>query len=158
MKKPTTEIRARLAQSLGKVHDRQREYQMFIEPPAESGRVQLLRQATRSELNHDLPEDYVAFLELSDGIDWNGAVVYGTERKAESHERPFLEGFLEANQALRDGEPFRHLLALGESGMELYVYEPQSDKFSIIDRLSVDTYETCDSFDDLLDAILRNRL
>ena len=152
------EEKQRMAQLLGEVHDRQRKYEMFVEPPAPAERIEPLRSAARVELSIDLPAEYAAFLELSDGLDWNGAVIYATERKAEAPGRPFLEGLVPANLDLRDNPDLGRLLVLGESGMELYVHDPQSGAFRIIDRVSMDPYDTFDSFGDLLAAILRSRL
>ena len=127
---------------LSKVHLQQRKHGRFIQPPASPDQIATLREVMRAKLGVDLPDEYAQFLAVSDGLEWNGTLFYATERHANAPDRPFFDGVVPANLDVRDNESFARLLVLGESGMEIYVQDLASSAFRIIDRVSLDTYES----------------
>ena len=147
-----------VADWLHDVQDERRRYRGFIEAPATPEQIAALREDVRADLGIDLPEDYAAFLALSNGLEWNGTLFYATERRAESADRPFRFGLLEVNLEHRGSAVLGKLLALGESDMDMYIYDPSRREYRIIDRFSTDTSETYPSFEALFDAVFRTQL
>jgi hypothetical protein len=143
---------------LSEVHALQRKYGRAIEPPASTEQIAVLRDTVRAELGVDLPDGYAKFLAVSNGLDWNGTLFYATERRAKAPGHPFLDGVVPANLDVRDNGPSLRLLVLGESGMEIYVHDLVSSAFRIVDRVSLDTYESYESFDELFAAAIKKRL
>lgn len=143
---------------LSEVHALQRKYEVVIEPPATLEQIAVLKEAVRAELGLDLPAGYARFLAVSNGLLWDGTEFYATERRPKAPGRPFLDGVVPANLEVRDNEPIARLLVLGESGMELYVQDLVSSAFRIVDSVSLDTYESYESFDELFAAAIKKRL
>jgi hypothetical protein len=143
---------------LSEVHAQQREYEMVIEPPASPKEIATLREIVRADLGVALPDAYAKFLAVSNGLLFNGTEFYATERRPKLPGRPFLDGVVPANLDVRGNEQFARVLVLGESGMEIYVQDLVSSAFRIVDRVSLDTYESYESFDELFAAAIRNRL
>jgi hypothetical protein len=152
-------VSEKVVEILREVQGRQRERELFITPPAPAQEIATLREKIRPELGIDLPEDYAAFLAASNGLDWNGTVFHATERRTEAPGRPFLDGVIEANLDLRHVEELARLLVLGEfEVVDLFVYDPASPSFRILDRFSLHTYEQYDSFELLFAAAIGRRL
>jgi hypothetical protein len=145
----------KIVEILREVHAHERKYGWFIEPPASPQEIATLKERTHAELGNDLPEEYAAFLSVSNGLDWNGTVFYATERWTKTPERPFLEGVIDANLDFPDFEEFSRWLVLGESGMEMYVCDPGPQPFRVVDKVSLDVYEQFDSFEQLFAKVIR---
>jgi hypothetical protein len=96
---------------------------------------------------------------MHDGLDWDGLVIYASKTTAlADHSDRFIEGWIEANQGFRSNPLMKQLLVFGDSGVDLYVYEPAKRQYSARDRVSLDLNESFASFEEMLAAALKTRL
>ena len=65
---------------------------------------------------------------------------------------------VESNLAFRENAELKRFLVFGESGMDLYVQDLEEGAYGIIDSISLDRFETYNSFHEMLATILRARL
>ena len=135
---------------LAQINAEQREFEQTIWPPASPDAIMRLRELARDAFQTDLPEDYVRFLARTDGLDFNGHVIYG----ATEHKKPFLSGFVEANERL-GGPQARHVY-YGDAGDRLYAQDRASRAWVALDRPSLDVIATFPSFDAMLANMLRD--
>jgi hypothetical protein len=134
---------------LQRIDAEKRQYNQKIWPPATDEAIERLRAYVSRTLQAELPEDYAAFLRRNDGLDFNGYVIYGATEKKE----PFLEGFVEANERLADPPP--RFVFYGDTGNTLYAQERASGRWVALDVPSLDVVDKFDSFDTMLEHILR---
>jgi hypothetical protein len=131
------------------------------QPPATAEDLRQLRERAKKELGADLPQGYLDFLKLMNGLDSNGLVIYASETGplAGYETRPDMkiEGIVDANLGWWDLEDHKRYLFLGESGTCLYAYDLQGKKYAALDRASNDPIDEMPSFEALLaDALERN--
>jgi hypothetical protein len=143
---------------LAQVHADQRKYGDAIRPPATPAALAALRARARSLLGTELPPEYIEFLQRSDGLDFNGLVVYDSASTPEQPSNGFWQGLVAANQAWRDNPARRELLVLADSDMDLYALHLPSQTWRRIDKIGSDRFEEFPSFGAMLDAALRSRL
>jgi hypothetical protein len=144
---------------LEEVNIRLQKRQIVPQPPCSGQQIERLREQARTELGDEVPEAYLGFLRLTNGLDWNGANFFATETTQTRGHRPgTIEGLVPANLGYRDVEDMRDFLVFGSSGMELYVYDKKNRDYRIQDSVSMDTYETYADFDSLVTEVLRSRL
>ncbi|WP_428261667.1 YrhA family protein [Haliangium sp.] len=128
-----------------------------LRPPCSPAALLALQERVRTELGVELPEPYAAFLQLTNGLDWNGVSLYASERTkgmTGSGRVGTFEGLVEDNLDRRDVEEFEHLLVLGDSGMDLYVYNLKRRVYEVLDSVSLDDFERFDTFDELMRHVL----
>lgn len=129
------------------------------QPPCSEQQIERLREQSRTELGDEVPEPYLDFLRLTNGLDWNGAQFFAAETTQIGGHRPgTIEGFVPANLGYRDVEEMRNFLVLGSSGMDTYVYDKKNRDYRVQDSVSMDTYETYADFGSLMTEVLRSRL
>jgi hypothetical protein len=134
-------------------------YETVPQPPCSEQQIERLREQARMELGDEVPEGYLDFLRLTNGLDWNGTNFFAAETtEVHSHRPGTIEGFVPANLGYRDVEEMRDFLVFGSSGMELYVYDKKNRDYLIQDSVSMDTFETYADFDSLMTEVLRSRL
>jgi hypothetical protein len=135
---------------LAAIEARERKFGCMIRPPATPEAIERLRRFARDTLRTDLPEGYLTFLGRNDGLDFNSYVIYAaTEQK-----KPFLSGFVEANERL--GRPEGRYVYYGESGIDLYAQDRTSTAWVTLDRPSLSVMDTFPSFDAMLTQVLRD--
>ena len=144
---------------LEQINVEQQKYETMPQPPCDEAQIERLRDQARTELGDEIPDGYIEFLRLSNGLDWDGLLLYASERTQTRGNRPGpIEGFVPANLGHRDVEEMRDFLVFGVSGMETYVYDTKNRDYRVLDSVSLDTYESYADFDSLMTEVLGKRL
>lgn len=135
-------------------------YSQSMQPPCEEGKIEQLEREALAKLSTALPDEYIEFLKITNGLDWNGLLIYACETTPISgYTDRFIPGFLETNLRTRkECEPCRDFLFFGDSGIDAYAYKISSSEYQILDRSSMELTETFSSFDDLISEALRIHL
>jgi hypothetical protein len=134
-------------------------YGLKLQPPCDESALSDLRKRVSAELSAELPESYAAFLGLTDGLDYNGLVIYSSITKPiVGYDDRFIEGFVEANISFRDLEAFRKYLVIANSGELLYLYEIASSRSLAVDSISLQPEEHFGSIEEMLGAALKVHL
>ena len=119
--------------------------------PCDDTSLATLRDRARRELGLELPDAYVSFLRVTNGLDSNGLTVYAAETSSiVGHEDMSIEGIVDANLGWWDFAPHRAFLYFAESGISLYAVEIRTGRFLVIDRQSHSDMEEVASFEALM--------
>ncbi len=132
------------------------DYDSDLQPPATEEALQRLHQKTRDELGATLPDGYLDFLRVTDGLIWNGLFIYSSEKApilGETNE--FMHPFVDTNLIWRDHEPHKNYLFFADGEISLYVYNLMKERYEILDRPSETLISTFDTFDELITEALR---
>ena len=133
----------------------QRRYGSGPQPPCSSDEIERLAEHARAVLHTDLPADYLDFLRVTNGLDWNGVVVYASDTvPIVGHADRSIAGVVEMNVIYRDGGDFRHLLVLASDGMDVYTLNVANGLYEQYDDVPHELIETFVTFDDVMSQIL----
>lgn len=144
---------------LKKVEQQASNYGETMQPPATEVMLNKLIEDSTKELQTTVPSDYLAFLRIMNGLDWNGMSIYAcTDAVSADSSHARISGLIEANLNHRDIDVMQDFLVLGEDSMDVYVYDPKSKKYQARDRTAFDINETFNSFDDLVAWALQKHL
>jgi hypothetical protein len=139
---------------LERIHNEQVEWSEPIQPPIGAAALQGLSEQSRSEFGFDLPADYQALLQIADGVDYNGSMIYASQDRAYDEDGGYLYGFLEANRRFRDTGLERHLVLIGESGDDYYAFDVRDQRYGIFDKVSLTPFDRFDSCGALIRFVL----
>jgi hypothetical protein len=118
-----------------------------------------LRLRAAQELGHDIPQQYADFLAITDGLDWNGLVVYASERTPiVGYSDRFIEGFVEGNLNYRDFEPMNGFLVFADDGVALYAYCISARQFQVILSVGLSVLKSFPTFDELLASAFQDHV
>ena len=137
----------------------QRQAASAPQPPCNDDELQRLIERVRQTLRIDPPAGYLDFLRLSNGLDWNGVVIYAADTSPiAGHPDRIIPDIVEMNLNYRDDSRFEDLLVIGSNGMDLYACRISQDVYQIYDEVPHELLETFATFDELMTKALTRSL
>ncbi len=141
------------------VFTRLSKYEASGQPPLSTSSRDDFRARVVFTLSYDLPPAYLDILSQSDGLDWNGHVLYASETRMHADDSLAIQGLLEANMQLRlVYTPDKNFVYFAESGMDAYRHDLLKNTFEIADRTSATVFETFETADALFQRLLQGML
>jgi hypothetical protein len=142
-----------------RVAEEQRRFGSNLQPPASEEQIKKLEARAKTELKANSPDEYLDFLRLTNGLDWNGVVVFASETvPIVGHPDRSIAGVVEMNLGYRDDPRFGDLLVLGSNGMDLYAYRISKGEYEIIDEVPHELIESVPTFNELMTKVLTRSL
>ena len=133
------------------VAQEQQEFQQSMQPPCNPQKLIQLKEQVENQLNCTLPDGYIEFLSITNGLNWNGLQIFASETMPiVGYTDGKIPGFVDMNLLYRENEDCLDLLFFGESGIDSYVYCISTKQYQILDRVSLSLTETFDSFEMLI--------
>ena len=135
-------------------------YSESMQPSSTIKQIARLRKNTLEKLSEELPDEYIDFLYITNGLDWNGLLIYASDTfPIVGYKDRFIPGFVETNLFNREEDKScKDLLFFGCSGIDAYVLKLTTRKYQILDRVSLDITETFLSFDELIFEAIKSHL
>lgn len=129
------------------------------QPACSLNDIEILKRNALNELGHTIPDAYIAFLSVLDGLDWNGLVVYASKRSPiVGFTDRFIEGFVEGNLTYQDFEPLKDYLIFADDGDALFTYQISTSKYQVVTSVGLTLLESFNTFDELLYNALQSHL
>lgn len=128
-------------------------YGYRMQPGCSEEELNDLAQRVRERFNLKLPDEYLSFLRLANGLDENGMQVFGSRYQRNvisdiAGTDYFILGLLEENEEYRaDREDYDRLLVFARDGQYVYAWELASGKYAQIahdEHVPSQTFETFD--------------
>lgn len=136
---------------LDRIAKKMRSYGENLQPPVPPESLKSLENRVQLKLGCDLPWQYASFLTKANGLDWNGIVVYASDRMpVVGYVDRFIEGFVEANLDFRDHEPMSDYLVFADDGVALFTYHISISRYEVITRVGLTLLEAVNGFDALV--------
>jgi SMI1 / KNR4 family (SUKH-1) len=144
---------------LTRLAEEQSRFKSGLQPPATEEHIQELVEGAREELHTGLPGEYLAFLRLTNGLDWNGVVIYASDNvPIVGHPDRPIPDVVEMNLNYREDARFEDLLVLGSDGMDIYTYRISKGVYEVYDEVPHELVETIPTFDELMTKALTRSL
>jgi hypothetical protein len=129
-----------------------------VQAGADEARITALRTALQREFGATLPDDYAALLRRSDGVDFDGLVLYGSwQSEATPGPGGFWQGLVAANKLWREGPGHEAYLVLGETDIDLFTVALDGGNPVLRDKVSGDVNETFPSVGAAIQQLLATR-
>lgn len=121
--------------------------------------LNIFSESIKNECNMNLPEEYLNFLRIINGIEFNGFILYGIDQTLLS-ETPnqHIHGLIENNKIWLDEGIYQELIFLGESNISWYVYDKLKNEYIELDNPSGSTVMGFNSLEHMLDKVLGDSL
>ena len=117
-----------------------------------------MRAELKAAFGATLPDDYAALLRRSDGVDFDGLVLYGSwQSEATPGRAGFWQGLVAANKLWREGPGHERYLLLGETDIDLFTVDLDGSNPVLRDKVSSDVNETFPSVAAAIQRLLSTR-
>ena len=129
-----------------------------VQAGADEARIEALRGALLREFGATLPDEYAALLRRSDGLDFDGLVLYGSwQSEATPGPGGFWQGLVATNKLWRHGHGHDGWLVLGETDIDLFTVNLDGSAPVLRDKVSSDVNETFPSVGAAIQSLLATR-
>ena len=129
-----------------------------VQSPAGDILVETAAAQVKKAFGAELPQDYAKFWSVTNGLDYNGVVLYGAGQTVEMPgPGGFWQGILEANTNWREGPGHTEYLVLGETDMDLLTVDLAGRDPVLRDKVSSDVFEQYETVAAAVDSILNER-
>jgi hypothetical protein len=144
---------------LKRVDEEQRRFGSGLQPPSTEEQVLQLAERSSNDLHAEPPQEFLDFLRLTNGLDWNGVVIYASDTiPIVGHPDRTIPDLVEMNLNYRDDSRFADLLVLGSNGMDLYTYRISNGVYEIYDEVPHELVDSFSTFDELMSKALTRSL
>ncbi len=99
-----------------------------------------------------LPDDYIEFLHLSNGISYKNMSFYGTNAVEEER----MPDLVSANDKFFSHYNSKHLVLLGSDKHNYFVYNEEINMYEIIEKEDLEQVEEFEEFEDILSEFFEN--
>lgn len=121
--------------------------------------IEIFFKEAKAELNVDLPNDYAKILELVNGLEFNGFILYGIDQNPLSKQpNQSINGLIEYNKIWYENEWQKKYIFIGESNISWYVYDFAECKYVELDNPSGRENEVFSSLECMVEKILSDAL
>ena len=121
--------------------------------------IQLFLAAVKDEFKFDLPNEYVRILEVVNGLEFNGFILYGIDSYLlHTPQNQSVNGLIENNKIWYENEWQEQYIFFGESNCSWYVYNLREDKYCELDNPSGSEMEVYNSVESLVEKLLSDSL
>ncbi|GAA0480736.1 hypothetical protein GCM10009096_23530 [Parasphingorhabdus litoris] len=130
-----------------------------VHAPASHDHIENLKAEAKSRLSAELPDEFLDFLALYDGVDFNGVVIYGSHQSHDNRDQSgFWQGLIAANAEWRESGDHEEYVILGETGMDILTVDKNGQKPAARDRVSGDIVEEFPSTAMMIERYLKAHL
>jgi SMI1 / KNR4 family (SUKH-1) len=100
-----------------------------------------------------LPSSYSKFLQTTNGLDFNGLVIYGVDQVfLEKKDATDFQGFIETNNLWHENDWQKQYIFYGDSNTAWYGYDQVENEYVELDKPSGTLIQTFESFDSMLSS------
>ncbi len=124
-----------------------------LPPPASALDVRRLNGHLQDQNFPAVPDSYLRFLDVTDGLRWNGVDFHGVRGDDDG-----VASLLGSNAAFARSFEMDGVLLLGRGDEEFYLYDADTKEFCVIDAQDLEELETFSSFDALFEDVIGGRL
>jgi len=144
---------------LNEIARRKKKYGEKINDGATEGELACLLKEVKAELRMDIPDEYIKFLKVVNGIEHNGFILYGVDQRLlEREPNQTVDGLIDSNQVWYENEWDEQYLFLGDSSISWYVYDERNKRYCELDKPSGDEIEEFSSWRAMIERILKDAL
>ena len=130
-----------------------------LQPGCTSNQIDQLVKRVRETLGTTLPEGYIEFLSYTNGLMYNGLMIYASQETVlQGGQDVCIWGIVEANLLHRSDPFFNDFLVFGQGNMDYYALYLPDNSYRIIDRVPGNVIDILPSFDDLMIRAIQDNL
>lgn len=118
-------------------------------PPARQADLDTAAAFFSKHKGYKLPQDYLSFLALTDGLSWNGLQLYPLNERLNETETVKYPGLMQVNLA-QTNAALKDVVTVGSFLEELIIYHPRKKEYQVWDRF---TYTPIYAFSEFVDVL-----
>lgn len=121
--------------------------------------LDIFKKEVKRKFNHDLPEGYIEFLHMINGLDDNGLVIYCIDDFIiQEKNNQKVDGYIETNEIWYENEDQKKYMFFGDGNISWYCYDTEINKYVELDKPSGELVEEFDTFEEMISCALESAI
>lgn len=121
--------------------------------------LKIFEQEVKKKFKYDLPKEYIDFLSIINGLEYNGLVLYGIDESIVSkRNNQKVTGYIETNEIWYENNEQKEYMFFGDSNISWYCYDIKKNSYVELDKPSGELEQEFSDFDDMIESALDNSL
>ncbi|MGN7940312.1 YrhA family protein [Virgibacillus sp. 6R] len=121
--------------------------------------IEKFKKKVNEKLNVELPLEYIRFLQVINGLEFNGYTIYGIDQElVEKKPKNKIDGFIDSNQVWHEVEHQKQYLFFGDGSLSWYVLDKEMKRYKLIAKPEGDELEDFNGFDEMIERIMSDAL
>lgn len=142
-------------EKLKKIMQEEALYGEQINSGATEKQLELFKNKVNAELKTNLPDEYCKILEVVNGLEFNGFILYGIDQNLiEAHQNQKINGLIENNRIWYENKWQKRYVFLGESNISWYVYDLTAKNYCELDNPSGNQVEVFNNIETMIEKVL----
>ncbi|MBC1534180.1 YrhA family protein [Listeria seeligeri] len=137
---------------LNQIRSFEKEYGDEIPAPIKEEEIKKYTEWAKKFHNQFPYEDYLFFLKLANGLNFNGLFLYGLQLEDDDLNIQL------ANNTWRESKYMQNYVFIGEDSISFFVWNMMEKKYEVLDKPSGDVFEEYDNLKNLLMEALETAL
>lgn len=144
---------------LSEIEKIEQEYGTNLNSPASNEQIDALINAVQEKFEYTLPEQYINFLRIVNGLEFNGFIFYGVDSSfSEGGAKQSIIGYIDTNEICYENEHQRQYMFFGDSSIGWYCLDILNRMYVELDKPSGTLMEVFKDFDSMLEKALTDSL
>lgn len=127
--------------------------------PATNEQIGCLEKVAKEKFKHILPKEYIVFLKMVNGLEFNGFIFYGVDSwLVDKDDNKFDYGYIDTNEIWYENEHQKQYMFFGESNISWYCFDLLNGVYVELDNPSGTLMQTYIDFNSMLEKALEDSL
>lgn len=134
-------------------------YNDYTNAGATDNEIKKFLNEAQLKLGYTLPEEYLNFLKETNGVEFNGVIMYGIDQELLEHQmNSEVDGFIDLNEIWNEVDEKKQYIYFADKDISWYCYDLFNKKYVELDKPSGEHVKDYSDFYLMLDEILRSML
>lgn len=117
--------------------------------------LDIFSKKVKEKLKNNLPNEYIDFLSITNGIEYNGLIIYGVDKSiVDKAGKQNVTGYIESNLIWYENEHQKEYMFFGDGNISWYCYDINKNLYVELDKPSGELVQEFSSFDDMIENAL----
>ncbi|MBB6716536.1 YrhA family protein [Clostridium gasigenes] len=127
--------------------------------PASNEQIEIFKKTVKENFNHVLPNQYINFLKMVNGLEFNGFIFYGVDSSLLNiQSNQTVYGYVDTNEIWYENEHQKRYMFFGESNISWYCFDLLDRVYIELDNPSGTLMHTYTNFYCILEKVLKDSL
>lgn len=138
---------------------RRQKRKRFLNFGCSTALLQVFQKEVTKRFNYELPKEYIEFLNIINGIEYNGLVLYGVDDLITNvKNNQNVPGYIATNEIWYENENQKAYMFFGDGNISWYCYDIEKGIYVELDKPSGELEREFLNFYDMIDSALTNYL
>ena len=131
----------------------------FLNDGCSADELNIFKQAVAEKFNYTLPLEYIDFLSLINGLEYNGLILYGIDENiVDKTNKQKVTGYIDSNEIWYENEWQKKYIFFGDGNISWFCFDISKNNYVELDKPSGELQQEFSGFAEMIEYALESSL